>query len=106
MTNDMKGKITETLRTHQVGNYTHIEHFAKFLCKSITPFAMAFHTEDFVRFCHPLLSGSEVIKNTKVGQGLKFLPRKLTDLVKSLQVLLEELAETGKTDVRNKVAAT
>ena len=37
------------------------------------------------------------VKNTKVGQGLKFLSRKLTDLVKSLQVLLEELAETGKT---------
>ena len=34
-----------------------------------------------------------VIKNTKVGQGLKFLPRKLNDLVTSLQVLLEELTE-------------
>ena len=31
---------------------------------------------------------AEVIKNTKVGERLKFLPRKLTDLVKSLQVLL------------------
>ena len=39
------------------------------------------------------------------GQGLKFLPRKLNDLMKSLQVLLEVLAETGKTEVRNKVAA-
>ena len=44
------------------------------------------------------------MKNTKVGQGLKFLPRKLNDLLKSLQVLLVELAETGKT-VRNKVSA-
>ena len=48
---------------------------------------------------------AEFIKNTKTGQGLKFLPRKLNDLVKSLQVWLEELAETGKTEVRNKVAA-
>ena len=48
---------------------------------------------------------AEIIKNTKVGQGLKFLPRKLNDLVKSLQVLLEVLAETGTTELRYKVAA-
>ena len=30
-----------------------------------------------------------VIKGTKVGQGLKFLPRKLNDLVKSLQTWLK-----------------
>ena len=51
---------------------------------------------------------ADVIKNTKTQtqrQGLKFLPRKLNDLVKSLLVWLEELAETGKTEVRNKVAA-
>ena len=46
-----------------------------------------------------------VIKNTKVGQGLKFLPRKLNDLVKSLKVLVEELDETGQSEARNKVAA-
>ena len=46
----------------------------------------------------------DIIKGTKVGQGLKFLLRKLNDLVKSLQGLLEELGETGKTKVR-KVAA-
>ena len=46
----------------------------------------------------------DVIKDTKIGQGLKYLPRKLSDLVKGLHDLLEELAETGPTEVR-KVAA-
>jgi hypothetical protein len=45
------------------------------------------------------------MKHTKVGWGLKFLPRKLNDLVKSLQVSLEELAETERSDVRTKVGA-
>ena len=40
-----------------------------------------------------------------IGQGLKFLPRKLTDLVKRLQVLLEERVETERSDVRTKVGA-
>ena len=48
---------------------------------------------------------AEDIENTKVGHGLIFLPRKLIDLMKDLQVLLEELAETGTTEVRKKVAA-
>ena len=48
---------------------------------------------------------AQVTKNTEVGQGLKFLPRELNDLVKSLQVLLDELAETGKIEVHYKVAA-
>ena len=30
-----------------------------------------------------------VIKDTKIGQGLKFLPRKLADLTKYLQIWLE-----------------
>ena len=51
-----------------------------------------------------MYSSRGVIKNNKVRQGLKFLLRKLNDLVTSLQVLVE-LAETGKTEVRNKVAA-
>ena len=50
---------------------------------------------------HLEVAETGVIKNAKVGQGLKFLPRKLNALVKSLQVLLEELAEAGKTEVRN-----
>ena len=46
----------------------------------------------------------DVIKDTKIGQGLKFLPRKLADQAKNLQIWLEELVETGKSDIRNKVA--
>ena len=40
----------------------------------------------------------------KIGQGLKFLPRKLADLTKNLQIWVEELVDTGESDVRNKVA--
>ena len=43
----------------------------------------------------------DVIKGSKVGQGLKFLPRKLKDLVKCLQIWLEKLTETGRSDARN-----
>ena len=46
-----------------------------------------------------------VIKDTKVGKEIKFLPRKLSDLKNNLQTWLDELVETGKTEVRNKVAA-
>ena len=46
-----------------------------------------------------------VIKETKIGQGLKFLPQTLTDLTNNLQTWLEELVETRKMEVRNKVAA-
>ena len=31
-----------------------------------------------------------IIKDTKIGRGIKFLPRKLSDLVKSLQTLHTE----------------
>ena len=34
----------------------------------------------------------DVIKGTKVGQGLKFLPRKLNDPLNSLQICLEDLS--------------
>ena len=46
-----------------------------------------------------------VIKDTKIGHGLKFLPRKMNDLVKSLQTLLAEFDETGSSMVRNNVIA-
>ena len=39
-----------------------------------------------------------VIKDTKVGQGLKFLPRKLTDLMQQLQIWLKDLVETGHSE--------
>ena len=42
------------------------------------------------------------IKDTKDGQGLKFLPRKLTDLKQQLKIWLKDLVETGRSDVRNK----
>ena len=45
------------------------------------------------------------IKDTKVGQGLKFLQRKLNELVKRLHIWFEDLADTGRSDVRNKVGA-
>ena len=45
----------------------------------------------------------DVIKDTKIGQGLKFLPGKLANLRKHLHIWLEELVDTGKSDVRNKV---
>ena len=45
------------------------------------------------------------ITDTKIGQGLKFLARKLADLTKLLQIWLEDLAEMGQRDVRNKVGA-
>ena len=46
-----------------------------------------------------------IIKDTKIGQGLKFLPTKMNDLVKSLQTLLTELFETRSSVVRNNVRA-
>ena len=42
----------------------------------------------------------DVIKETKIDQDLKFLPRKLPDITKNLQIWLAELVDTGKSDVR------
>ena len=47
----------------------------------------------------------EVIKETKIGQGLKFLPRRIGHFKKMLQSLLDELVDTGKSLVRNEFAA-
>ena len=42
----------------------------------------------------------------KIGQGLKFLPRILRDLLtNNLKVLLEELDDTGECTIRNNVAS-
>ena len=46
-----------------------------------------------------------VIKETKTGRGLKFLPRKMNDLVKNLQSSLTELVETGSSAIRKDVIA-
>ena len=48
---------------------------------------------------------ADTIKETKVGQGIEFLPRKLIDLIKELQISLEELAKSGASAVKNKVRA-
>ena len=45
-----------------------------------------------------------IIKDTKIGQGINFLPRKMNDLVKYLQLTLEELTETGKSALKNKIS--
>ena len=39
-----------------------------------------------------------VIKNTKAGQGLKFLPRILNDLKQQLHIYLKDLVETGQSE--------
>ena len=46
-----------------------------------------------------------VIKETKVGRGLKFLPTAIGDLRKNLKMWLEELAETGKSTIRRNVGS-
>ena len=38
---------------------------------------------------------ADIIKDTKVGRGLKFLPRTVDDLKKKVQVLLKEIATKG-----------
>ena len=47
---------------------------------------------------------ADIIKETKVGQGLKFLPQTLSALTKKLLPLLEELVKTGHSRVRNEVS--
>ena len=48
----------------------------------------------------------DIMKDMKIGQRLKFLPRKLTDLQKNLQtLLLEELIDIGKSEVWVKLVA-
>ena len=46
-----------------------------------------------------------VIKDTKAGQRLKFLPRILNDLKQQLHIYLKDLVETGQSEVRKQVAA-
>ena len=43
---------------------------------------------------------ADIIKKNKIGQGIQFLPRKLSDLTKHLQIWLQELAETKASAVR------
>ena len=47
----------------------------------------------------------EVITNTKVGEGLKFLPRTISNLRHTLQSLLTELKESRNTLLKSKITA-
>ena len=47
----------------------------------------------------------EVIKETKIGQGLKFSQRTIGPLWKMLQTLLTELVDIGKSIVRDELVA-
>ena len=48
---------------------------------------------------------ADIIKETKIGQGINLLPQKLSDLTKQLQIWLEELAKSKTSAVQKKVAA-
>ena len=48
---------------------------------------------------------TDVIKETKIGEGFKILPRKTGDLIDNLQEWLKELAEKGGTSLQNKISA-
>ena len=52
-----------------------------------------------------LPSIARVINETKVGRGLSFLPRKVSDLRNSLYSLLTDLAESGNSMIKKKLAA-
>ena len=47
---------------------------------------------------------ADIIKETKIGQGLTFLPRTNAGLLSKLDLLLEELEAIGDTRVRNEIA--
>ena len=48
----------------------------------------------------------KVITDTKVGEGLKFLPITISNLRHTLQSLLTELKESGSTFLKSKITAT
>ena len=48
---------------------------------------------------------ANVIKSSKIGNGISFLPTKIKDLTDTLQTGLVELAETGKNDLKQKIGA-
>ena len=47
----------------------------------------------------------EVITDTKVGEGLRFLPRTISNLRYTLQSLLAELKESGSAALKSKITA-
>ena len=52
-----------------------------------------------------LVKLTAVIKETRIGRGMNFLPRKTGYLINSLQEWLKELAETGTSVVRDKISS-
>ena len=48
---------------------------------------------------------ANVIKSSKIGNGLKFLPSKNNDLIDHLQTWLTELVDNGKNDLKQKIGA-
>ena len=46
-----------------------------------------------------------VMKETKIGQGLDFIPRKTLDIWKKLSNLLDEINKEGQPEVRNELLA-
>ena len=48
---------------------------------------------------------ADIIKDTKVGRGLKFLPRTINDLRSKMQVLLKEVATKGLDAIKNELIA-
>ena len=48
---------------------------------------------------------ADIIKESKRGQGIKFLPRTIIALTAKLPILMKELKETGLQRVRNELTA-
>ena len=48
---------------------------------------------------------TDVIRETKIGQGMNFLPRKSGDLINSLQEWMQEFVEKGGTVLQNKISS-
>ena len=48
---------------------------------------------------------TDVIRETKIGQGMNFLPRKTGDLIDSLREWMQEFVEKGGTVLQNKISS-
>ena len=48
---------------------------------------------------------TDVIRETKIGQGMNFLPRKTGYLIDSLLEWMEEFVEKGGTVLQNKISS-
>ena len=48
---------------------------------------------------------TRIIKETKIGQGLKFLPKTIGNLTDTLQLMIQELIDTGSSVIREKITS-